>query len=345
LERPRVEDRAGDDVGPDLGALLDDAYGARLAPLGGEHGEPARGGEPRGACAGDDDVEGHRLARLGGRRVRGKLRLRHGSKKENSCCRGRAPLRSSRTAARVPSFGTRRCNIAPAYRASRATESDVTTTDRTEPIWRPSEARAAATQMRAFLERHRHRLDRDDYAALHRWSVTELEAFWQAVSDFAGIRYATEARHVLSDRDAMPGARWFEGATLSFADNLLRPEHDALALIAVDETGRRRTMSRDELRAAAAALAKAFAQLGVGPGDRVAALMPNTAETVVAMLAATSLGATFTTCSPDFGVRGVLDRFGQTAPKVLVATDGYFYAGKRIDVLKKLREIVPQLPG
>jgi len=221
----------------------------------------------------------------------------------------------------------------------------VTTADRNEPIWRPSEARAAATQMRAFLDCHRQRLDGDDYASLHRWSVTEPEAFWASVSDFAGVRYATKAREVLRDRDAMPGARWFEGATLNFADNLLRPEHGAPALIAVDETGRRRTVSRDELRAEAAALAAAFAQLGVGPGDRVAALMPNTAETVTAMLAAASLGATFTTCSPDFGVRGVLDRFGQTAPKVLVATDGYFYAGKRIDVLKKLREIVPQLPG
>ncbi len=225
------------------------------------------------------------------------------------------------------------------------TEIKVTTTDRTDPIWRPSEARAAATQMRAFLDRHRPRLDGDDYAALYRWSVAEPGAFWQAMSDFAGLRYVAKAERVLIDGDAMPGARWFEGALLNFADNLLRPEHDAPALIATDETGRRRAMSRAELRAEAAALAQAFGALGVEPGDRVAALMPNGAETVVAMLAAASLGATFTTCSPDFGVRGVLDRFGQTAPKVLVAAAEYVYAGKRIDVLPKLREIVPQLPG
>ena len=199
--------------------------------------------------------------------------------------------------------------------------------------------------MRAFLDRHRHRLDGDDYDALHRWSVAEPGAFWQAMSDFAGIRYATNADCVLRDRAAMPGARWFEGATLNIADNLLRPEHDAPALIATDETGRRRVMSRADLRAEAAALARALDALGVEPGDRVAALMPNAAETIVAMLAAASLGATFTTCSPDFGVRGVLDRFGQTAPKVLVAADGYFYGGKRIDVLSKLREVVQKLPG
>src|SRR5690606_13796319 len=163
--------------------------------------------------------------------------------------------------------------------------------------------------------------------------------------EFAGVRFATPASQVLVDRDRMPGARWFEGATLSFADNLLRPEHDAPALVAVDETGRRRTLSRDALRAQAAALAAALAALGVVPGGRGAARLPNGAETVVAMLAAASVGATFSTCSPDFGPAGVLERFGQIEPKVLVAVDGYFYAGKRIDVLEKLAQIAAELPS
>jgi len=218
-------------------------------------------------------------------------------------------------------------------------------TERIEPIWRPSDARIAASLMRRFIDRHRASLADDDYASLYRWSIDAPEAFWPALAEFAGVRFATPASQVLVDRDRMPGARWFEGATLSFADNLLRPEHDAPALVAVDETGRRRTLSRDALRAQAAALAAALAAFGVVPGDRVAALLPNCAETVVAMLAAASVGATFSTCSPDFGPAGVLERFGQIEPKVLVAVDGYFYAGKRIDVLEKLAQIAAELPS
>lgn len=221
----------------------------------------------------------------------------------------------------------------------------MTITDSIDPIWRPSEARAAATHLYAFTEQQRHRLDGDSYAALHAWSVGEPEAFWQAMSDFAGIRYGATAARVLTDGEQMPGARWFEGATLNYAENLLRQEHDAAALIATDETGRRQVMSRPELRKQAAALAKAFESLGVEPGDRVAALLPNCAETVVAMLAAASIGAVFTTCSPEFGAPGVLERFGQIAPKVLIAADGYFYNGKPISGLEKLREIASGLPS
>jgi len=218
-------------------------------------------------------------------------------------------------------------------------------TERIEPIWRPSDERIAATEMRRFIERHRSALDDDGYEALHRWSVERPEEFWPAVAEFAGIRFGSPPSRVLVDGDRMPGARWFEGATLSFAGNLLRPEHDAPALVATDETGRRRVVSRAELRGEAAALAAGLTALGVAPGDRVAALLPNCAETVVAMLASASVGATFSTCSPDFGVAGVVDRFAQIEPKVLVACDGYFYAGKRIDVLGKLEEIVARLPS
>jgi acetoacetyl-CoA synthetase len=200
-------------------------------------------------------------------------------------------------------------------------------TERIEPIWRPSDQRIAATHMRRFIERVRPRLADDGYAALHRWSVEQPEAFWPALADFAGVRFSSPAEEVLVGRDRMPGARWFEGATLSFADNLLRPEHLAPALVVTDETGRRTSIDRGELRERAAALAAALEAYGVESGDRVAALLPNCAETVVAMLAAASIGATFSTCSPDFGAAGVLERFGQIEPKVLIAADGYHYAG------------------
>src|SRR5690606_29767562 len=203
----------------------------------------------------------------------------------------------------------------------------------------------AATAMRRFIERHRSSLDGDGYAALYRWSVEEPEAFWPAVAEFANLRFESPPSRVLDGRDRMPGARWFEGATLSFPANLLRPEHAAPALVAADETGRRTVLSRGELRAQGDALAAALEALGVGPGDRVAALMPNCAETVVAMLGAASVGATFSTCSPDFGTAGIIDRFGQIEPKVLIAADGYFYAGKRIDVLAKLADAAARLPS
>ena len=218
-------------------------------------------------------------------------------------------------------------------------------TERIEPIWRPSDARIAATEMRRFIERHRSALDDDGYDALHRWSIEEPEAFWPAVAEFVGIRFGAPPSRVLVDRDRMPGARWFEGATLSFAANLLRAEHDAPALVATDETGRRRTFARAELAAEAAAVASALEALGVTTGDRVAALLPNCAETIIAMLASASIGAVFSTCSPDFGVAGVVDRFAQIEPKVLFAVDGYFYGGKRIDVLEKLAEIAARLPS
>jgi acetoacetyl-CoA synthetase len=199
--------------------------------------------------------------------------------------------------------------------------------------------------MRRFIDLHRRRLDDDGYAALHRWSVGAPEEFWPALSDFAGVRYAEPYASILTAGNHMAEARWFEGATLNFAENLLRPGHVGTALIATDERGRRTELDRSELRARVAAVARAFQSCGVEPGDRVAALMPNCAETVIAMLAAASIGAVFTSCSPDFGARGVLERFAQIAPKVLVASDGHFYAGKRIDGLAKVAQVASQLPS
>jgi len=184
-----------------------------------------------------------------------------------------------------------------------------------------------------------------DYWALHRWSVERPEDFWLTLWDFCGVEAAHRGETVVSDRDRMPGARWFPEARLNFAQNLLRDGGAETALVFWGEDRIKRRLSRAELRQAVSRLQQALAAAGVGPGDRVAGLMPNLPETVVAMLAATSLGAVWSSCSPDFGAQGVMDRFGQIEPKVLITADGYFYGGREFDVLDKARTIADQLAG
>ncbi len=214
-----------------------------------------------------------------------------------------------------------------------------------EPLWTPSAERIAAAALRAFAESVGRRCaSAEDYAALWRWSLDEPAAFWGALWRFTGVR-GDAGPLVLEGADRMPGACFFPEARLSFAENLLRREDEAPALIARGEDGRRRVLSFAELHAEVSRLAQALAEEGVAPGDRVAALLPNVPEAVVGLLAASSLGAIWSSCSPDFGVQGVLDRFGQIAPKVLLAADGWLYAGKRHDALAKLREIAAGLPG
>jgi len=215
----------------------------------------------------------------------------------------------------------------------------------TTPLWQPTHDRIAASNMRHFIDGLADVLDAPDYASLYAFSIHEPERFWAAAWDFFGIRAQRPYRDVVADFDRMPGARWFEGAELNFADNLLRPEHTAPAIVACDETGRRTSLSRDELRRQAANLAAALRRLGVEPGDRVAGFLPNGAETVVAMLATASVGGVWSACSPDFGIHGLVDRLGQIGPKVLFATDGYSYNGKAIDSLPTAASLVAQLPG
>ncbi|CEI20339.1 hypothetical protein PAMH19_5400 [Pseudomonas aeruginosa] len=215
------------------------------------------------------------------------------------------------------------------------------------PLWSPSAERIAASRMEAFRRfvNQRHALGLVDYPALHAWSVQRREAFWQAVVDFFEVRFQQPPRAVLEEGAQMPSARWFPGATLNFAEHLLRRRDDAPALIAVSEDGRREVLSHAELARHVAGLQKRLAALGIGPGDRVAALMPNTWQTVVGMLATASLGATWSSCSPDFGTQGVIDRFGQIEPRVLIACAGYRYAGKSLDLTAKLNEVLAGLPG
>jgi acetoacetyl-CoA synthetase len=216
-----------------------------------------------------------------------------------------------------------------------------------QPIWQPSKERIERANMTAFAREvaatHGDRLR--DYAELRTWSVEHPELFWPALWRFSEVRTSRPWREVLEGGDRMPGAKWFVGAELNFAENLLRHRDDRPAIVACTEDGRRREVSYRELYQEVARLAAALRRDGVGPGDRVAAVMPHAAETIIAMLATTALGAIWSSCSPDFGVQGVLDRFGQIEPKVLITIDGYRYNGKAIDVRAKLAEITGRLPS
>ena len=218
-----------------------------------------------------------------------------------------------------------------------------------QPLWQPSPARAAEATISRFMSEVEERwgVQVPDYWALHRWSVAQPEDFWRTVWDFCGVEAETRGELVVRDREAMPGARWFPQARLNFAQNLLREsgpdDGDRTALVFWGEDRVKRRLSRDALRQAVSRLQQALRAAGVQPGDRVAGLLPNLPETVIAMLAATSLGAVWSSCSPDFGEQGVLDRFGQIAPKVLFTADGYFYGGREFDTMAKARSIAGQL--
>lgn len=227
------------------------------------------------------------------------------------------------------------------------------------PLWTPSPEQCARANLTRFLA-HVQSLggeaaDVRDSRALYRWSVERRERFWPAVWDFCGVVADVRADGtrwdevvVGADRMAPPdpelGPRWFPGARLNFAENLLRHADEREALVFWNEEGRQRALSYAELRAEVARVAAALRALGVGVGDRVAGFLPNLPETVIAMLATASLGAIWSSCSPDFGVAGVLDRFGQIKPRVLFCADGYLYGGKEIDCLDRVAQIVDAIP-
>ena len=216
-----------------------------------------------------------------------------------------------------------------------------------KPLWQPGPARIANANLTAFARevRRRWEVTANDYAALHRWSIAEPAQFWQTVASFCGVRGDGLDGAALSDGDRMPGARWFPDARLNYAENLLRRRDRATALVFWSEERLKTSVTYAELYSEVSRLAQALRAAGVTPGDRVAAYLPNVPGAIIAMLAATSLGATWSSCSPDFGVQGVLDRFGQIEPKVLFAADGYFYNGKTVDLIERLREIAGQLPS
>jgi len=221
-----------------------------------------------------------------------------------------------------------------------------------EPLWQPKPETIAKTNMSRFrtqVARDWH-VNLKDTRALWRWSVTEIEAFWRSFWRFAGIVGDGPGGVVLRDGDKMPGAQFFPEAKLNFAENLLRyacrpemAEQDAIVFWGEDKVKRRLTCA--ELCARVAALAAYFRTLGLQPGDRVAGFMPNMPEAVIGMLAAASIGCIWSSCSPDFGVQGVLDRFGQIAPKVLLTADGYCYNGKPHESLARVGDFLAHLPS
>src|SRR5438874_3392813 len=206
-----------------------------------------------------------------------------------------------------------------------------------EPLWTPSVERIRRAHLVQFVRQVSARwrsCDRMniDYEQLYRWSIAEPAEFWQSMWDFGGIRASLRGGPVVVDLDRMPGARFFPNVRLNFAENMVfRGSGPGPAVIFKSETGTTRTLPWDTLRTEVAGFAGALRGMGIRPGDRIAAFVPNTPEAIVAALGSAAVGAVWSSCSPDFGVQGVLDRFGQIEPRVLVAADGYFYGGKHFD--------------
>ncbi len=214
-------------------------------------------------------------------------------------------------------------------------------------IWRPNPEQVAQAHLTHFMQglRSRRGVAVADYAALHAWSVTEPEAFWTELADFAQVRADWGPGPALTDPGLMPGARFFPGAQLNFADNLLRYRDDQPALIFRNERGQRVQLTFNALHEAVARVAAWLESQGVGYGDRVAAVLPDIPEACIAMLASAARGAIWSSCSPDLGTNALLERFGQIAPKVLFCVDGYTYAGKKFESLPAIAELVARLPS
>jgi len=214
-------------------------------------------------------------------------------------------------------------------------------------LWQPSEERIKQTNMYRFIQfvNDRYGLDFREYQELYQWSVTRISDFWAAMWDFAEIRFSKPYDKVIDDFNKMPGAQWFDGARLNFAENLLRYRDERIAIIFKGETQPTVRITYAKLYDEVARVAASLKALGIQPGDRVVGFMPNMPQTIIAMLAATSLGATWSSCSPDFGIKGVMDRFGQITPKVLFTANGYLFKGKPLDSLERISEIVKKIPS
>ncbi len=216
-----------------------------------------------------------------------------------------------------------------------------------KPLWTPSQERIEEANLTRFARQaiRDWKLDLNTYPDFYRWSVDRPEQFWDSLWKFAGVRASNKGSSVLLDPGRMPGARWYPEARMNFAENLLRRRDAATAMVFWGEDRVKRRVTHRELYDQVSRMAQALRALGVKAGDRVAIYMPNMPEAAAAMLAASSIGATVSTSSPDFGVQGVLDRFGQISPVVLFAADGYFYNGRQIDSLEKVRAIATGLPS
>jgi acetoacetyl-CoA synthetase len=216
-----------------------------------------------------------------------------------------------------------------------------------QPIWKPSEERIKTANLTGFINlvNERHGLNLNTYANLQKWSVNNIPDFWSLMWEFGEVRASVPYESVVTDLDDMLGVKWFPGARLNFAENLLRYRDDRIALTFKGEGRETLRLTYAQLYDRVAHLAEALKQSGVRTGDRVAGFMPNIIETVIAMLATTSLGAIWSSCSPDFGVRGILDRFQQIEPKVLFTADAYSYNGKVYDSLERISSVLDEIPS
>jgi len=216
-----------------------------------------------------------------------------------------------------------------------------------EPLWQPTPEREAATHLARFIQIVGQQLDPSvcDWDSLYQFSIDQPEAFWKAVWEFGSVTAEIRGERFVENWPDMPGTRFFPDARLNFAENLLQHRDGRTALIFAGETGPRRELSYLDLYREVASLASSMRALGVQAGDRVAGYLPNLPETVIAMLATNSIGAVWSSCSPDFGVQGVLDRFGQIEPKVLFCAAAYQYNGKTFDCLGRIRELAEQMPS
>jgi acetoacetyl-CoA synthetase len=214
-------------------------------------------------------------------------------------------------------------------------------------LWQPSPERMQQANLTAFaaLVNQRWNAGATNHATLYAWSIREPVQFWESLWDFAGVIGDKGSAPYLIDADRMPGAQWFPRARLSFAENLLRRRDPEPAMVFWGENKVRRKLTFGEVYDRVSQLAQALRAMGVKAGDRVAGFMPNMPEAPIGMLAASSIGAIWSSCSPDFGVQGVVDRFGQIEPKVLLCVDGYYYGGKTIETLGRIEEVVRQLPS
>jgi acetoacetyl-CoA synthetase len=214
-------------------------------------------------------------------------------------------------------------------------------------LWQPSEERIKNTNMYQFMQHINQRYGKNfqDYNDLYQWSITEIPSFWRSIWEYGEVIHSKPYKQVVDEFTRLPGARWFDGAELNFAENLLRYRDDHIALSFKGEGHETVSISYAQLYDQVARLARSLRAMGIRSGDRVAGFMPNMIETVIAMLAATSVGAIWSSCSPDFGIKGVLDRFGQIEPRVLFTANGYGYGGKTFDSLGRIAEILKQLPS
>jgi acetoacetyl-CoA synthetase len=214
-------------------------------------------------------------------------------------------------------------------------------------LWKPTKNQIQDSQMTSFTEfvNYNYQLSLQNYNELHNWSVENIADFWHSIFDYSKIIHTDKIESIVDDDTKMPGAKWFSGIKMNFAENLLSHRDDKIAIIFKGESRKPQYITYQQLYERVSILAGAMRNAGVKPGDRIAGFLPNMPIAVIAMIATASIGAIWSSCSPDFGIKGVLDRFQQIKPKILFTVDGYNYNGKIFNYLDKVKQIAEQLPS